>query len=156
MLKKKVVSLLCAAAMTLTAFNGVAFAADPEELPAVSLVAEEASVQPYGEAVYTVMVDPNNAENLAGFQSLLQFDSEEVSFAGYEAVDGNVFEAAVNGDSNVMLAVLPNPDMESANKAYEGDEPIAVGKIKFTKNEITEGELALSFVEDPIGSSDFG
>lgn len=156
MLKKKVVSLLCAAAMTLTAFNGVAFAADPEELLAVSLVAEEASVQPYGEAVYTVMVDPNNAENLAGFQSLLQFDSEEVSFAGYEAVDGNVFEAAVNGDSNVMLAVLPNPDMESANKAYEGDEPIAVGKIKFTKNEITEGELALSFVEDPIGSSDFG
>lgn len=128
MFKKRVVSLLCASAMALAAFNGVVFAAEPGT-PVLDLVAQDTSVQPYEEAVYDVYLDPNGAE-VAAMQVEVRFNSHNVEFAGYEAAEGINFTAEVyNGDANrLRMIVSPSEDDEAEVNFAEKTK---IGSISF-------------------------
>lgn len=140
MFKKRVVSLLCASAMALTAFSGVAFAAEPpaEGTPILRLDARDDSVQPYERVVYDVYLDPNGAD-VAGMQVNVRFNHNDVQFIKAVGANGFDFGAAVqSSDSNLLkMAVMPLDEGADATLTEE----TKVGSIVFKQPAGSEKEI---------------
>lgn len=140
MFKKRVVSLLCASAMALAAFNGVVFAAEPpaEGTPILRLDARDDSVQPYERVVYDVYLDPNGAD-VAGMQVNVRFNHNDVQFIKAVGANGFDFGAAVqSSDSNLLkMAVMPLDEGADATLTEE----TKVGSIVFKQPAGSEKEI---------------
>lgn len=140
MFKKRVVSLLCASAMALAAFNGVVFAAEPGT-PVLRLEAQDKSVQPYEEAVYNVVLDPNGAE-VANMQVDIKFNSHNVNFTGYEAAEGvNFVVVPSSSDANELrMVVHPSLDEKDNVANFEGETTLGTISFKQPDDESKEEE----------------